>query len=107
MDIGIVSKNIAFDFGYSGVMLRASGVPWDLRFCSNYEIYDLMNCYIPVGYNGDSYDRYLIRLEELRSSLFIIFQCLNFLQNDSGLYSIEDFKVVPPYREYMKTSMSL
>ena len=75
VDIGIVSKNVAFDFGFTGVMLRASGIPWDLRFSVGYECYDLFDSYIPIGFMGDCYDRYLIRVEELRSSLFIIFQC--------------------------------
>jgi len=86
-------------------MLRASGVPWDLRFSVGYEIYDLLDSYIPIGHLGDCYDRYLIRVEELRSSIFIMLQCLNYLQNNDGLFLVEDFKIVPPYREHMKFSM--
>jgi NADH:ubiquinone oxidoreductase subunit D len=104
-NIGVVSKIKAFDFGFSGVMLRASGIPWDLRFSSSYEVYDLIDSYLIIGHNGDCYDRYLVRLEELRSSLFIILQCLNLLQNNEGIFVVEDFKIVPPYREFMKFSM--
>jgi len=105
LGIGIITKQKAFDFGFSGVMLRASGIPWDLRFSIGYEIYDLLDTYIPIGHFGDCYDRYLIRVEELRSSLFIMLQCINYLQNNEGLFLVEDFKVVPPYREHMKFSM--
>jgi len=104
-DIGVVTKENALNFGFSGVMLRASGVPWDLRFFSNYEIYDIFDAYIPIGFKGDCYDRYLVRVEEMRSSLNIIKECLILLQVFDGLYAIEDFKIVPPYRSFMKYSM--
>jgi NADH dehydrogenase I D subunit len=103
--IGLVSRDKAFDFGYSGVMLRSSGISWDLRLTQTYEIYNLLDFYVPLGHFGDCYDRYLVRVEELRSSLYIISSCLNFLQNNDGLFSIEDFKITPPYREHMKISM--
>ena len=103
--IGIVSKSMALNFGFSGVMLRASGIPWDLRFSSSYEIYNFFDSYVPVGNIGDCFDRYLIRVEELRTSIFIIFQCITFLQKSNDKFLVEDFKIVPPYREHMKSSM--
>jgi len=76
-----------------------------LRFSSNYEIYDLFDTYIPIGFTGDCFDRYLIRLEEMRSSLHIIQECLVLLQFAKGTFILEDFKIVPPYRAFMKFSM--
>jgi NADH-quinone oxidoreductase subunit D len=70
-----------------------------------YEVYYLFDAYIPIGTVGDCYDRYLIRIEEMRVSLFIILQVLLFLQHNNGVFAIEDFKITPPYREYMKYSM--
>jgi len=86
-------------------MLRSSGLLWDLRFASSYEIYDLFDTYIPVGFKGDCFDRYLIRLEEMRSSLNIIQECLVLLQFIRGSFVLEDFKLVPPYRAFIKFSM--
>jgi len=105
IDVGIVSKQDAFLYAFSGVMLRSSGIFWDLRFMQNYECYDLFDSFIPIGFKGDCYDRYLIRLEEMRISLYIIQQCLCLLQMNKGFFVAEDFKYVPPYRAFMKFSM--
>jgi NADH dehydrogenase (ubiquinone) Fe-S protein 2 len=75
VDIGVVSSKAAIDWGFSGVMLRGSGIPWDLRKTQPYEIYDRLNFSIPVGNSGDCYDRYLVRIEEMRQSLKIIYEC--------------------------------
>jgi NADH dehydrogenase (ubiquinone) Fe-S protein 2 len=77
VDIGVISAEDAMNFGFSGVMLRGSGIPWDLRKTQPYEIYDQLDFDIPVGTNGDCYDRYLIRIEEMRQSLRIINQVIN------------------------------
>ena len=77
IDVGVVSAKDAMDWGFSGVLLRGSGVLWDLRKTQPYEVYDKMNFDIPVGTNGDCYDRYLVRVEEMRQSLSIVMQCLN------------------------------
>ena len=77
IDIGVVSAKDAMDWGFSGVLLRGSGIPWDLRKTQPYEVYDRMDFDIPVGTNGDCFDRYLVRVEEMRQSLRIILQCLN------------------------------
>jgi len=103
VDIGIVSSKRAVEWGFSGVMLRGSGIPWDLRKSQPYEIYSNMNFSIPVGNNGDCYDRYLLRIEEMRQSLLIIEQCLNKIPE--GLIKSTNFKVTPPSRLEMKTSM--
>jgi len=79
MNVGFVSKQQALDWGFSGVMLRGSGVLWDLRLIESYESYNLIKFSVPVGSYGDCFDRYLIRLEEMRESLFIISQCIDFL----------------------------
>lgn len=105
VNVGIVNKQDAFSYAFSGVMLRSSGFFWDLRFIQNYECYDLFNTFIPVGFNGDCYDRYLIRLEEMRTSLFIMQQCIYLLYGKKGLFIVENFKIVPPYRAFMKFSM--
>ena len=76
-DIGVVTADQALDWGFSGVMLRGSGISWDLRKTQPYDVYDKMNFDVPVGTRGDCYDRYLIRVEEMRQSLRIIMQCLN------------------------------
>jgi NADH dehydrogenase (ubiquinone) Fe-S protein 2 len=77
IDVGVVSAKDAMDWGFTGVLLRGSGVLWDLRKTQPYEVYDKMNFDIPVGTNGDCYDRYLVRVEEMRQSLSIVMQCLN------------------------------
>ena len=103
VDIGTVSYEDACDWGFTGVMLRGSGVSWDLRMNQPYDIYDKINFSIPVGTNGDCYDRYLIRIEEMRQSLNIIQQCLNDMP--TGFVKVDDFKISPPSRALMKHSM--
>ena len=103
IDIGVVSSKNAINWGFSGVMLRGSGIPWDLRKTNSYEIYNLLSFSIPVGTNGDCYDRYLIRIEEMRQSLTIINQCLNNIP-DGPVKSI-DSKITPPSRFELKNSM--
>jgi NADH-quinone oxidoreductase subunit D len=103
VDIGIASSAEAKDWGFSGPMLRASGVPWDLRKAQPYDVYDRMDFDIPVGKNGDCYDRYLVRVEEMRQSLRIIHQCLD--QMPEGPVMTTDGKIAPPRRGEMKTSM--
>jgi len=103
VDVGVVSKRDALEWGFSGVMLRGSGVLWDLRKFQPYDIYHLMEFEVPVGLNGDCYDRYLIRVEEMRQSVSIISQCLNKIPD--GLIKVDDNKISPPVREKMKSSM--
>ena len=103
VDIGVVTKEQALDWGFTGVMLRGSGVPWDLRKSQPYDVYDRMNFDIPVGKNGDCFDRYLIRLEEMRQSIRIIGQCLS--EIPPGPVTVENNKISPPKRADMKTSM--
>tara|TARA_Y100000588_G_scaffold15108_1_gene16185 strand:- start:1846 stop:3024 length:1179 start_codon:yes stop_codon:yes gene_type:complete len=103
VDIGIVSKEEALDWGFSGVMLRGSGVGWDLRKAQPYDVYARMDFDVPVGKNGDCYDRYLIRLEEMRQSLRIIKQCL--VELPEGEVMIRNNKISPPKRADMKHSM--
>jgi NADH-quinone oxidoreductase subunit D len=107
VDIGVVSLDDAFAWGFSGVMVRGSGAAWDLRKSQPYECYDEMDFDIPVGKNGDCYDRYLIRMEEMRQSVRIMKQCLEKLgsANGQGPVSSRDGKVVPPKRAEMKRSM--
>nr|YP_005090292.1 NADH dehydrogenase subunit 7 [Heterosigma akashiwo]ACS27111.1 NADH dehydrogenase subunit 7 [Heterosigma akashiwo]ACS27150.1 NADH dehydrogenase subunit 7 [Heterosigma akashiwo]AOT84777.1 NADH dehydrogenase subunit 7 [Heterosigma akashiwo]AOT84819.1 NADH dehydrogenase subunit 7 [Heterosigma akashiwo]AOT84861.1 NADH dehydrogenase subunit 7 [Heterosigma akashiwo] len=103
VDIGIVSKKDACDWGFSGVMLRGSTIPWDLRKNQPYEVYDKMEFEVPVGKNGDCYDRYLIRMQEMRESLKIIQQCLNNMP--LGPVKLDDHKITSPSRSDMKQSM--
>lgn len=103
VDIGVVTADQALDWGFSGVMLRGSGVAWDLRKTQPYDVYDRMNFDVPVGTRGDCYDRYLIRVEEMRQSLRIIMQCINELPQ--GLIKTDDKKITPPSRSQMKQSM--
>jgi len=103
VDIGVVSADYAYSWGFSGVMLRGSGVDWDLRKSQPYEVYDRCSFTVPVGTNGDCYDRYLIRMIEMRESLKIIEQCLNLMPE--GCFKSEDKKLVPPSRSDMKQSM--
>jgi NADH-quinone oxidoreductase subunit D len=103
VDIGVISQEDALDWGLSGPMLRGSGLPWDLRKSQPYDVYDRMDFDIPVGKNGDCYDRYLCRVEEMRQSVRIIKQCLERLPD--GPVTATDNKVVPPKREEMKSSM--
>ena len=103
VDIGVVSAADALDWGFSGVMLRGSGVKWDLRKSQPYEIYENLDFDIPVGSNGDCYDRYLIRIFEMKESLKLIEQCLNNIP--SGIIKSNDNKVTPPFRKNIKESM--
>lgn len=103
VDIGKVSSRDALGWGFSGVMLRGSGVKWDLRKTQPYEIYSKLDFDVPTGRNGDCYDRYLIRIEEMRQSIRIIDQCLATMP--FGHIKIDDNKVVKPSRKQMKNSM--
>ena len=103
VDIGVVTAEQAMDWGFTGVMLRGSDVVWDLRKAQPYEVYSSMEFDIPIGKNGDCYDRYLCRVEEMRQSVRIIKQCLERLPD--GPVTATDNKVVPPKREEMKSSM--
>jgi len=103
VDIGTVSAADALNYSFTGVMLRGSGVDWDLRRDEPYEIYDELDFDVPVGVNGDCYDRYLIRCEEMRQSLRLINQCLNLME--PGLIKADDRKITPPPRAQMKDSM--
>jgi len=102
VDIGIVSKEDAIAWGFSGPMIRASGIPWDIRRSQPYEVYDRMEFDIPVGTNGDCYDRFMVRVEEVRQSVRIAKQCLQ--QMPAGPIGADN-KVFPPRRAEMKTSM--
>jgi NADH-quinone oxidoreductase subunit D len=103
VDIGIISAEQAFDWGFSGPNLRAAGVPWDLRKAQPYDVYDRVEFDVPVGKHGDCYDRYLVRIYELRESLKIIRQCLRDMP--PGPVKVDDRKVAPPPRSEMKHSM--
>jgi len=103
VDIGIVSAQDAIDWGFSGVMLRGSGVRWDLRKNEPYEVYSDLNFQGVVGKTGDCYDRYLARVEEMRQSLSIIYQCLNNIPK--GSIKVDDAKISPPSRTEVKQSM--
>ena len=103
VDIGVVGMDDALAWGFTGPMLRASGVAWDLRKAQPYEVYDRMEFDIPVGKNGDCWDRYLVRMLEMRESLKIMRQCLE--QMPEGPVRVPDQKVTPPPRAEMKRSM--
>ncbi len=103
VDIGIVSKQDALDYSFSGVMLRGSGVAWDLRKSQPYDCYEQLEFKIPVGKNGDCYDRYLCRIEEMRESINIINQCL--VKLPKGPVKTQDAKVTPPPKKDLKNSM--
>jgi len=105
VDIGIVSPERALQLGLTGAMLRGSGVEWDLRKKQPYAMYDQVDFDIPVGVNGDSYDRYLVRVEEMRQSNRIIKQCVDWLRANPGPVMHEDHKITPPKREAMKGDM--
>jgi len=102
-DIGVISAEDALNFGCSGVMLRGSGIKWDLRKVQPYDAYDLVDFDVPVGTKGDCYDRYLCRLYEMRESMRIMYQCLNAMPE--GDIRTDDAKCVPPSRAEMKSSM--
>jgi NADH-quinone oxidoreductase subunit D len=103
VDIGVVKAKDALDWGFSGVMLRGSGINWDLRKSQPYEIYNKLNFEIPVGDNGDCYDRYLVRIFEMKQSLNIISQCIDKIPN--GYVKVLDSKICSPTRFEMKVSM--
>ena len=103
--IAAVSAERALQLGFTGPMLRGSGVEWDLRRKQPYAAYEHLDFQIPIGKNGDCYDRYLVRVEEMRQSNKIILQCVNWLRKNPGPIKSNDFKVSPPSREIMKESM--
>src|SRR5215813_3895559 len=107
VDIGVVTLDDAWARGFSGVMVRGSGAAWDLRKAQPYECYSEVDFDIPVGKNGDNYDRYCIRMEEMRQSIRIMKQCIDKLNSREGQgpVSVHDQKIVPPRREEMKRSM--
>jgi NADH-quinone oxidoreductase subunit D len=107
VDIGVISLAETWNWGFSGVMVRGSGAAWDLRKAQPYECYAEMDFDIPIGKNGDCYDRYLIRMEEMRQSVKIMKQCLEKLRSPDGQgrVSVDDHKIVPPKRSEMKRSM--
>ncbi len=103
--IGVVTPERALQLGLTGPMLRGSGVEWDLRRKQPYEVYDRLDFAIPVGVNGDCYDRYLVRIEEMRQSNRIIRQCVDWLRTHPGPVLLENYKIAPPRREEMKADM--
>jgi NADH-quinone oxidoreductase subunit D len=105
VNVGVVSPERALQLGFSGPMIRGSGIEWDLRKKQPYEVYDKVDFDIPIGVNGDCYDRYLVRIEEMRQSNRIIKQCIDWLRANPGTVMIDDYKVAPPPRETMKSDM--
>jgi len=105
VNIGVVSPERALQLGFSGPMLRGSGIEWDLRKKQPYEVYDRMEFEIPIGSNGDCYDRYLVRVEEMRQSNKIIQQCVQWLRGNPGPVISDNHKVAPPSRVDMKSNM--
>ena len=105
VNIGVVSPERAKQLGFSGPMLRGSGIVWDLRKMQPYEVYDRMDFDIPVGVNGDCYDRYLVRVEEMRQSNRIVKQCVDWLRENPGPVVLDDHKIIPPARVEMKDDM--
>ena len=103
--IGVVTPERAMQMGFTGPMIRGSGIAWDLRKKQPYEVYDQMDFDIPVGVNGDCYDRYLVRVEEMRQSNRIIKQCIAWLRANPGPVVVDDHKIIPPKREVMKRDM--
>lgn len=103
VNIGKLTLEQCFSSGFSGVMLRGSGLNWDLRKNASYELYDILDFKVPIGLNGDCYDRFLIRVEEMRQSVYIIYQCLNNIP--LGLYKIDDYKYTSVPKIYMKSNM--
>jgi len=102
-NIGVVTKKEAQNFSFSGVLVRGSGISWDLRVTEPYEIYRELNFKIPLGSNGDCYDRYLIRMHEMRESLSIIFQCLNKIPSTD--IAVKNWKIYPPLKNTIKLDM--
>ena len=105
VNVGIVSPERAMQLGFTGPMLRGSGIAWDLRKKQSYEVYDRLDFDIPVGVTGDSYDRYLVRVEEMRQSNRIIKQCIDWLRVNPGPVITDNHKVAPPSRADMKSNM--
>ena len=105
VNIGVVSPERALQLGFTGPMLRGSGIEWDLRRKQPYEVYDQLDFSIPVGVSGDSYDRYLVRIEEMRQSNRIIRQCVDWLREHPGPVIHKDHKITPPHRADMKDDM--
>ncbi len=105
VDIGIVTPERAKQLGFTGPMLRGSGIEWDLRRMQPYETYDQLDFKIPIGVNGDCYDRYLVRMEEMRQSNEIIKQCITWLRTNPGSVMADNHKVSPPSRSEMKMGM--
>ncbi len=105
VNIAVVSPEQALNLGFTGPMLRGSGIEWDLRRKEPYDVYDELDFDIPVGVNGDCYDRYLVRVEEMRQSNKIVQQCVAWLRENPGPVMIDDHKVVPPTRVEMKDDM--
>jgi NADH-quinone oxidoreductase subunit D len=103
--IGVVAPERALALGFTGPMLRGSGVAWDLRKKQPYAVYDRMQFDIPVGTNGDCYDRYLVRMQEMREANRIIGQCVEWLRHNPGRVIVDNHKIAPPSREEMKTNM--
>ncbi|KPV41638.1 NADH dehydrogenase [Thiohalorhabdus denitrificans] len=103
--VGVVSPERARQLGFSGPMLRGSGIEWDLRKKQPYAVYDRLDFRVPVGRTGDTYDRYLVRVEEMRESVKIIKQCVDWLRENPGPVKSDDYKVSPPPRAEMKQSM--
>lgn len=103
--IGVVTPERALNLGFTGPMLRGSGIAWDLRKTQPYEVYDRMDFDIPIGRTGDSYDRYLVRVHEMRESNRIIKQCVDWLRANPGPVITDNHKVAPPDRESMKSNM--
>jgi NADH-quinone oxidoreductase subunit D len=105
VNIGIVTPERALNMGFTGPMLRGSGIAWDLRKKQPYEVYDQLDFDIPVGHTGDVYDRYLVRMEEMKQSNRIIAQCVQWLKANPGPVITDNHKVAAPSREAMKTNM--
>ena len=105
VSVGVVSPERALQLGFTGPMLRGSGIAWDLRKKQPYEVYDQLDFDIPVGTHGDSYDRYLVRIEEFRQSNRIIKQCVDWLRKNPGPVVSDDHKITPPPRDAMKEDM--
>lgn len=114
VNVGVVTRQMALELGFTGVMLRSSGVVWDLRVNRAYDAYNFLRFAVPVGKTGDCYERFLLRVEEMRQSLKIIDQCLEFfndeeklytLTNDLGFCKVDDNKIVSPFRSFAKFSM--
>ncbi|NOQ82257.1 MAG: NADH-quinone oxidoreductase subunit D, partial [Methylophaga sp.] len=103
--IGVVSPERAMQLGFTGPMLRGSGIAWDLRKKQPYEVYDRMDFDIPIGVEGDCYDRYLVRVQEMRESNKIVKQCIKWLKENPGPVITDDVKIAPPKRADMKDNM--